>query len=490
MRQLTSFDAQFLALEDGRTHGHVAGLAILDPSTAPGGDLTLADITRVFAERLHLLPPLRWRLVDVPLGLDHPYWFDDPSFDLEFHVRGLQLSAPGNLGQLGEQVSRIVARPLDRGRPLWECYLIGGLENGQVALLTKVHHALVDGVSGVEILSQLFDDSPNGRDVPPATPAHTDRRPGRLRLSARGVAGLARQPLRGLQALPTTVQYLNSVPTMRNVPGAGLVSRAADRAHRAATRNRDGRLLEPPPGRAPRTSFNARISPHRRVALGTLSLTEIKAVKNAYGATVNDVVVTLCASAVREWLIAHDELPADPLLAMVPVSVRTDDEIGTFGNRVSVMIVPIPTNEPDALRRLQRTHEALRSAKERHRAVPADLLAGANHLIPPALLGRAARVTALFAASSPFAPPFNLVISNVPGPQIPIYIAGARQVANYPVSMIIDGVGLNITVLSYQDRVDFGLVADRELVPDLPRLITSLQGALAEFTRSLASSES
>ena len=490
MQQLTSLDAQFLAAEDGRTHGHVSAVAVLDPSTAPNGKLTLNDITRVFAHRLHLLPPLRFQLVDVPLGLDHPYWLDDPDFDLEFHVRELHLPPPGDESQLAEQVARIVARPLDRARPLWECYLIGGLQGGHVALLTKVHHALVDGVSGAEILGILFDLSPDGREVPPPPPGQRqDRRPRDIELLARGVAALPRQPVRAIRALPATIPNLDTVPTLRGVPGAGLAVQAVNRAHRTATRNRDGRLLESPGARAPRTKLNARISPHRRIAFGSLSLPEIKAIKNAFHATVNDVVVALCTGAIRDWLIAHDDLPDEPLLAMVPVSVRTREQAGTFGNRVSAMIVPLATTEPDPQQRLLRTHEALRSAKERHNAVPADILSRANHLIPPALLARAARVIAGISASRRFAPPYNVIISNIPGPAIPMYIGGARQVANYPVSVILDGVGLNITVLSYQDRVDFGLVADRELMPDLAGLVDSLQSALVELREAALTKE-
>jgi diacylglycerol O-acyltransferase len=481
MRQLTSIDAQFLALEDGRTTGHVSSVAILDPTTTPSGTLTLADITRVFQERLHLLPPLRCRLLHVPLQLDHPYWQDDPHFDLEFHLRELHLPPPGNLAQLAEQVSRIASRPLDRGRPLWECYLIGGLQDGNVALMTKIHHALVDGVSGAEILGILFDTEPTGRDVPPVPEHATARRPADGELLARGLIGLPRNQVRGLVNLPKIIQHLDTVPTLRNIPGGAIASSLANRAHRAATRNRDGRLLERGTGRAPRTTFNRSISPHRRVALGSLCLDEIKAIKNAFGATVNDVVVALCTSAIRDWLQAHDELPEDPLLSMVPVSVRTKADTGTFGNRVSVMIVPLATNEPDPVRRLQRTHETLRSAKERHRAVPADLLVNANHLVPARLLARASRVAAGLAASGRVAPPYNVILSNVPGPAIPLYIAGARQIANYPVSLIHDGVGLNVTVFSYQDRVDFGLVADRDQMPDLSLLIKSLREALEQL---------
>jgi len=363
MRQLTSLDVQFLAAEDGRTHGHVSAVSILDPATAPEGKLTLADITRVFRQRLRLLPPLCWRLVEVPLGLDYPRWLDDPDFDLEFHLRELYLPPPGNLAQLAEQVSRIVSRPLDRARPLWECYLIGGLQDGKVALLSKMHHAVVDGVSGSEILGMLFDTDPDGRKLPPTPPPNGDRTPGNWSLLARGLAGTPRQLTRAVTAIPRTVEHLDTLPTLRNIPGVGLASGAA---HKLKTRNQDGRLLQAPAGRAPRTRFNATISPHRRIAFGTLSLAEIKAIKNACGATVNDIIVALSTAAIREWLIAHDDLPDEPLLAMIPISVRTEAQIGTFGNRVAVMIVPLATNEPDPLRRLQITHERLRAAKERH----------------------------------------------------------------------------------------------------------------------------
>jgi WS/DGAT/MGAT family acyltransferase len=479
MRQLTSLDVQFLAAEDGRSLGHVSAVSILDPATTATGTLTLADIERVFAERQHLLPPLRWRLVEVPLGLDYPYWHDDPGFDLEFHLRELHLPPPGNLNQLAEQVSRIVSRPLDRSRPLWECYLIGGLEDDKVALLITMHHSVVDGMSGAEILGMLFDLTPDGREIAPPLPAtRRETRPSDLRLFLSALRAIPRQCRRLRHALPDALEYLDILPTLRHVPGIRALSRAM---HRRATRGRDGRILEAPLGKAPRTSFNGRITAHRRIEFASLPLPQVKAVKNAFGATVNDVVVTLCATALREWLIAHDELPEEPLLAMVPMSVRTAEEMGTFGNRVSVMIVPLATNQPNPVQRLRRTHETLKSAKDRHRAVPADILARANHLVPPSLFARAARVTAGLAVSRRGTPPYNVIISNVPGPPVPIYIAGARQVANYPVSVILEGVGLNITVFSYQDRVDFGLVADRELIPDLDHMIASLNSALAEL---------
>jgi WS/DGAT/MGAT family acyltransferase len=236
-------------------------------------------------------------------------------------------------------------------------------------------------------------------------------------------------------------------------------------------RRRDGRLLAPPAGIAPRTSFNAPVGPLRRWAFGTASLAEVKAVKMAAGATVNDVVLAMCAGALRRWLTDHAELPDRPLLAAVPMSVRTEGERDAVGNRVSGWIAPIPTDESDPAERLRKAHEAMRAAKEQHAAIGADVLADFTQFAMPAMAARAARVAASLRVADYVNPPFNLVISNVPGPQQPLYLAGARLQHLYPVSTIADGTALNITVQSYLGGLDFGLIADPELVPDLDTLL-------------------
>jgi WS/DGAT/MGAT family acyltransferase len=484
MRQLTSLDAQFLAIEDGRHYGHVSGLAVYDPSTAPGGLLNAARVRDTIAERVHLLPPFRWRLVQVPLGLDHPYWVDDERFDLEFHVREIALPSPGSPAQLAEQVARIFARPLDRSRPLWELYVIEGLEGGRVAVFTKIHHAAVDGMSGAEILSVLLDDSPEGRSVEPAPSANrrAERTPGETEMLARGLAGLPRQPVRIARRLPKTLANLDVLPTMRHLPGAATIATLTRTVGRTvAPRRDDGGVLEGRSLNAPRTRFQRSISPYRRVAFGSIALSEVKAIKNAFDCTVNDVVMATCAGAMRSFLKAHGELPEKPLVTMVPVSVRTPEQFGTFGNRVSTMIVELPTDEPDPGTRLRRMHETMRSAKERHQALPATLLQDANEVIPPALLARASRVTARLAVMRGLQAPVNIVISNVPGSPVPLYLAGARLEAQYPVSAIIDGVGINITLLSYRDQLDFGVVADREMLDDAWDIIERLRAAHREL---------
>ncbi len=479
MRQLTSLDTQFLALENARQSGHVAGLAILDPSTAPGGKLECGDVQALITERLPLLPPLRWHLAEVPFGLDYPYWVEDPDFDLHFHVREMALPTPGSDRQLAEQVARIVARPLDRARPLWELYLIEGLPDGHVAMLTKIHHALVDGMSGAEIMGLLLDVSAEGRDLPPPAESNgVGRAPGDLELFARGILGVPRYPLRALRSLPAAIPNLDETP-FGGLPGAGTVGRLAHRLQDVV--RGDGNHTARSPLRAPKTSFNGRLSPHRRFAFGQISLDRVKAVKATHGCTVNDVIVSMCAGAVRRWLLEHDELPSESLVAQVPVSVRSSEEAGTFGNRIMLMGAPLFTDVADPVERLLRTHDALQVMKDRHRALPAKLLQDANHFIPPAVFSRAARLTFSLATSGAGRPTWNLVISNVPGPQFPLYCAGARLEANYPVSVITDAMGLNITVMSYCGHLDFGIVADREQMKDVWCLIGWLEDALAEL---------
>ncbi len=470
MQQLTGLDAAFLAMETDNVFGHVASVIVLDPSTAPE-PLTLELLTALIERRLHLIPPFRRRLVTVPLGLDQPYWIEDPDFDLEYHVREIALPEPGNDKQLGYQAARLHARPLDRRRPLWEIYLIHGLEGGRKAIYSKVHHAAIDGVSGNDILAAVLDLTPEGRPEEEPPPWQCDEEPGALRMLAKSAVSLAGHPLR---AARLTYDLTKSVPMLATSPARPHLP-VVDRLLR-----RDANVLPNSAGlRAPRTPFNRPVGPHRRWSFCTVPLGDVKAVKNAHGCTVNDVIVSICAGAVRRWLIEHDELPDSPLVAQIPVSVRTEEQIGTYGNRIMLMGAALLTDVADPVERLRGTHEALGDMKQRHRALPASLLTDANHFIPPAVFSRAARLTFGLATSTAGRPVWNLVVSNVPGPQFPLYCAGAKLVANYPVSVITHGMGLNITVMSYMGHLDFGIVADREQMPDVARLIGWLGEELA-----------
>ncbi|MBK5115968.1 MAG: wax ester/triacylglycerol synthase family O-acyltransferase [Thermoleophilia bacterium] len=487
LRQLSSLDAQFLAIESQTHYGHVGGLVIVDPSTLESGRLTLEDLSARLSQRLHMLPVMRWKLAEVPLGLDRPYWIEDPDFDLEYHMREIALPPPGDDHRLAEQVCRISSRHLDRSRPLWELYLIQGLEGGRAGVLTKMHHAMIDGMSGAEIMGVLYDLEPSGREIPPVDPDYENGAggaPSSLEMLGRGLAALPMQPLRTLRALPNTLPHLDVAPSILGIPGAEAISRFASRARNALGSGGDGEIIERPRHRAPHTPFSGRISAHRRFSFGSLPLSTVKEIKNKLGVKVNDVVIALCAGAVREWLIANDALPSEPLLAQIPVSVRTEEQVGTYGNRISVMIVPIPTDEPDPVQRVMRAQEAMLAAKGRHNAMPAELLQDVTNFIPPAINARAARVALQLGTQQGMRPIYNLVISNVPGPSVPLYLGGAEVKANFPVSVVTDGAGLNITVMSYQDSMDFGLIADRDQVPEIWDLMDALKRDLAAIAEA------
>ena len=477
MRQLTSVDAQFLVAEDGKVHGHVTGLAIYDCSDRPSGTLTREDVRDVITSRIHLVPPFRWRLVKVPFDIDLPYWVDDPEFDLDDHIYGHTLPAPGDERALAKLVSQIAAQPLDLAHPPWAIHVIDGLADGRVAVATKYHHAAIDGMGGAELFAILHDPTPDGRHIE-ATPLPRERMPRAPEMLVRGLAGLPRQPVRLLRGAPRALPHLDQVVTLRALPG---VARVAALARGAGHIGRDGNVVQDVRVSAPRTKSTGMISARRSVAFSSTSLDEVKAIKNHFGVTVNDVVMTIVAGGLRSWLANQDDLPTKPLAAMVPVSIQAPEKPGAFGNRIVMMIPPLFTNEPDPARRLELTHDAMRSLKERHRAVPATLLQDANHFIPPVLLARAARVSALVGARYSRDAGANLIVSNIPGARDVQYLAGARLEAHYPLSAIFHGMGLNITVVSYREQVDWGVVCDPEQTGDAQPLIDALRAAQAEL---------
>jgi WS/DGAT/MGAT family acyltransferase len=464
MQQLTGLDASFLAFETANSTGHVGGLCVLDPAGAPK-PLTLARLTEVLGERIPLVPVLRRKLLNVPLGLDQPYWIDDADFDVEYHIREIALPGPGSDAQLAEQAARLHARPLDRSRPLWEIYLITGLAQGRAAVYTKIHHSAIDGASGAELLTVLLDLDPGGRELPAAQPFRPERRPGPAAMTVLAAARLAWRPV---QTVHVANQVMRVLPTLGPAVGAlvgGMLGLGRG----------DGAVIPTVPGRAPATPFNKPITPHRRVAFRSVDLGSVKTVKNAFGVSVNDVVMAMCAGALRRWLADHDALPAAPLIAMIPVSIRDPAGRGALGNKVSAMLATLPTHVVDPDQRLEIVHAATKIAKAQQAAIPQGLVDQISDFAPPALTARAARV--VFATGLLHRlPPFNICISNVPGPNVPVYLCGAKLLAHYPVSVITDGQGLNVTVVGYLGQLHFGLVSCRELVPD----IDTLAGYLVE----------
>jgi WS/DGAT/MGAT family acyltransferase len=487
MKQLSGLDASFLYMETASQFGHVSSLSIYERPDDPDYE-PLSSWRHQIERRLHFLEPLRRRLRNVPFNLDHPYWVDDPSFDIDFHVRHTAVAPPGSDEQIGELVARIVGRPLDRRRPLWESYVIEGLPGDRFAILTKVHHATIDGAAGAELLVLMLDGDPEGDDI---EPGEDDWRPERLpsdsEVLTRAAANLVRKPGRAVLLATRTVRELGRTTRSPVVVSAANQVRDGLRGPLGAVlnlgreRSPEGETVGPlPAGAAPRTPFNAVITAHRRFAYRSTSLAMVKDIKNALGATVNDVVMAACAGGLRTWLEAHDALPDAPLVAMVPVSIRTGDETEKWTNRVSSIFAGLPTDEPDPVQRVARVHDAMVGAKELFDAVPADALTDFAQFPPPAVFARAMRTATRL--TTRFALPVNVVISNVPGPRSPLYPAGAKLLHYYPVSTIVDGQGLNITVQSYLDTLDFGLVACRELVPDLWDVV----GAIVDDLEGLA----
>jgi diacylglycerol O-acyltransferase / wax synthase len=477
MQQLTGLDASFLALETANATGHVGGICVLDPSAAPR-PLTLARLTEVLAERLPLVPVLRRKLLNVPLGLDQPYWIDDPDFDIEYHIREIALPRPGSQAQLTEQVSRLHARPLDRSRPLWEIYLITGLAKRRAAVYTKIHHAAIDGVSGAELLTVLLDLSPDGRELPASEPFRPADAPGPATIATLAAVAAARLVWRPVQTVRITNELVRVVPTL--APAVSTFVGGMLGLGRG-----DGGVIRSAAGRAPATPFNKPITAHRRLALRSVDLGAVKTIKNAFGFSVNDVVMAMCAGALRHWLADHQSLPDLPLIAMIPISVRDQESKGAMGNKVSAMLAALPTNLSDPSERLEVVHAATKIAKAQHAAIPQGLVDRISDFAPPALTARAARV--VFATGLLHRlPPFNLCISNVPGPNVPVYLCGAKLLAHYPVSVITDGQGLNITVVGYLGQLHFGLLACRELVPDIETLADYLVDELELLLKAAA----
>ena len=470
MKQLSGLDAGFLYMETATSFGHVSSLSVYRRPNDPSFEPFEAFRSQLEA-RMHLIDPFRRRLVEVPMGLDRPFWILDPDFDLDFHVRHLGLPAPGSQAQLSEQVARLIGRPLDRSRPLWEAYVIEGLRDDDFAILTKVHHATIDGASGVELLTIMLDAEPHPPEHADISlrPWPVDKIPSSNDVLRKAAINLAANPGR---AARLSLRALSEAATaVRNTELASVIDavrRRLPRGRPADTRDRPPTM---PLRAAPRTPFNASITAHRRFAMRSVPLDDIKTIKNHLGATVNDVVMAVCAGALRRYLHGHDALPAEALVAMVPISIRSGDEADIWTNRVSALVSALPTDIDDPVERVRAMHKTMDAAKQQFDMLPADLIAEFTQFATPALATRAIRMAAATRIADRMNPPVNLVISNIPGPRQPLYLAGATMKHFYPVSTVIDGQGLNITVQSYVDTLDFGLVACRELVPDLEDLV-------------------
>jgi WS/DGAT/MGAT family acyltransferase len=466
MQQLSAQDASFLFFEGPRTPMHIGAVMIYDPSTVRGGRQRFTDILAFIEERLHLARTFRQKLVRVPLDLDYPWWIEDRDFDLEYHVRHIRLPEPGDWRQLCIQVARLHARPLDVSKPLWEFTVIEGLDAvpslppGSYAVVSKVHHAAVDGVSGVDLVQALHGLEPYPDQVPAPARAwygETPPTPGELLFRAQ-VKALS-EPLRFAEALLRA----GARPAPRKVEG-----------------NDD---TAPVTQTVPRTRFGRSVSPHRVMEARRFPIPAIRSVRRKVaGATLNDVILTICGGALRRYLAAKNELPDSSLVAMVPISVRGGAH--DLGNRVAAMNVAMGSELDNPLERLARVHASARRSKALVDAVGARQLTEFARFVPAAMSAAAARLYTDFARDNPAALPFNCVVTNVPGPQVPLYSAGARLVSHYGLGPVYDGMGLMLPVFSYCGEVNIAVSACREIMPDPEFFAECLDASWFDLSRA------
>lgn len=450
MQQLSGMDASFVYLETPMSPMHVASVSIYDPSTAPGGKVTFKGILANVQSRLHLARTFRERMVQVPFGLDHPYWIEDPDFDLEFHVRHIALPKPGDWRQLMIQVARLMSRHLDLSRPLWEMYVIEGLDNvenvppGSFAIMQKTHHAAVDGVSGLDMLSAIHDLSPEGEAPTTPPPWAGEELPPSWQLLMRAGVNNAIRPMHFARVVGRTVPALRRVQTQLR-----------------------RRQLELPALSAPRTRFNGSVTAHRVVEGRRFVLADARRAKSSVdGATINDVVLSVVGGAMRAYLDAKGELPKETMRAMAPVSVRTDDQKGTAGNQVSGMMVSLASDLADPIERLVAVRESTHNSKEFTQAVGARTLTDYSQFIPGGLAALAARNSSRFGAAQRGNPAVNAVVTNVPGPREPLYFDGARLVTLVGMGPVGDGMGLIHPITSYCNELIIAATSCREMMPD------------------------
>ncbi|GAB04921.1 wax ester/triacylglycerol synthase family O-acyltransferase [Gordonia amarae] len=465
MKQLTGLDASFLNLETGPVYGHVSSIAIYDSPNAPE-QLTATRLRERMMSRIHKLPVFRHKLVPVPMDLDQPYWCDDPDFDIKAHIYDVGIAAPGSRDQLKELVSRIIARPLDRSRPLWEIAVINGLEDGKTAVISTVHHSLIDGGSGNDINSVLLDRDPLADQENPAPEPWTpEPTPEPLALLTSAMTANALRPLKAAK-----LQWEMFTQLTKQTPNfAALAPQMASTARAGAARH---------------TVFNVKPTNRRIWEPFRIPLSEVKTIKSAVGATVNDVVMAECAGGLRAWLQEHHELPDKPLTVSVPVSIRDESEKGALGNKVSMIVTELPTDVDDPMERLKSVHEAMKLSKEVHDMMPMSQIIEFGDFATPGLSSMAARAMQRANTAGEVMP--ALTISNVPGAPWAMYLCGAELLEFYPASMIVDGQALNITLHSYHGSLDFGLVACPSAVPDLKGIADAIvadhQALLASVT--------
>jgi len=461
--RLTQLDHSFLIYEGPNSPMHVAATQIFEagPLRRPDGGIDCDRVRALVESKLHRIPRYRQRLAWTPVE-GHPVWVDDARFNIHYHVRHARLPQPGSERLLKRMAGRILSQPLDRGKPLWEIWLLEGLEGGErFALITKTHHCMIDGISGVDLIATLLSEDPE-QGIEPAPPW----RPRPAPSAAEMVLGET------WRRLGTPVEVARGA--LRLARDEGHVRHELSERMRAL-----GRMLGTGVSNASNTPLNQEIGPHRRVDWTPLDLDRVKAVKKRLGGSVNDVVLAVVAGAVRRFLVENRAVDVSGMdfRVMAPVSVRTRDERGTLGNRVAAWIVELPVDEPDARRRLERIRETTEGLKASRQALGAELLTQVTEWTGSTLLALGARLMS-------WGQPFNLVVTNVPGPQRPLHLLGAPMVEAHPMVPLLGSLACGIALFSYAGRISFGFTADWDLVPDLHDLVRATERSFRELCRA------
>jgi diacylglycerol O-acyltransferase / wax synthase len=461
MKRMSGLDASFLYLETATMPMHVGLVCILDP-TSGKEPYDYRRVQALIETEARAQEALRKRLVEVPLGLSHPLWFDDPNFDVIYHVRRVMCDAPGGEAQLCDLAGRILSVPLDRSRPLWEAWVVEGLEHGRYALVAKVHHAIADGMSGAALLQTMFRSAPDqpalAESVPPPPSSEPPGPlPSELDLLRDAISSRMNVPQELVRMFRRTSNALGD-----------FYERRTHEDHRAGATMFD----------APRTRWNQPITSERITTFTRISQEDLRTIRKRFDATANEIVLAICAGALRSYLLERGELPLTPLIAGCPVAVRNRT---SGGNRISAMVTSLATDIADPLERLQAIRVTARGAKAEHDALGGDMLASWAELMFPGMFKTAAKLYSKYRVAARHRPLYNVTISYVMGPRKPLYFAGARMLASYPLGPIAEGMGLNITVFSYGPDVDFGLVAARTLLPDVGELGERICASSAEL---------
>jgi WS/DGAT/MGAT family acyltransferase len=459
---LSGLDSVFLSLETPSTPMHMMGAFVLDASST-GGGYSYQRMVRIVEGRAPSLAPFRRRLVAMPFALDHPVWVDDPDLDVRSHVHRMRARAPGSERVLADLVARIASQPLDRARPLWQLSVIEGLAEDRVALVFKVHHAVADGVSAALLLLQLLDSSPEGTE---GGISHARMQPAPIPTSAALLAHAAsRLPRRSAHLARLLRDTAGSVAGMALSTAGGATDEPA----------------MPMPFSAPQTPWNRAVSSERAVAFGRARLADMKLICSVFDTTVNHVVLAACTQTLRSYLEAHGGAPDVPLVAAIPVSLRSPEELGTYGNRISALLVHLPVHLADPLDQLLALRQDAESSKQLHARLGVGALGEWAEFTYSGFLGIAARFYSDRKLANHHRPLHNLVISNVRGPGAPLYAAGARLTAAYPLGPLMEGAGVNITVMSYADSVDFGIIACKRSVPHASDIAIGFGAAVADL---------